>query len=303
MAIGDSSSILLKIKGDATSAVNALHETAAGMGNLEGSATSVAASLAGPLALAASTAAAGFVVVAANAIRLTSTLYDLSKAAAEYGSKIYDASQKTGLHAEALTALKYAAEQSGSSFEQVTKGVILFGAEVGKAAEGDDKAAAKMKLLGVTSDDLRTALGQAVKTIYDAKTSTEQLTLASDAFGRKIGPDLIPLIKDAHGNLDELEKKAKELGITLTDEDVEAADKFGDTLDQLNDQFKGLTNRIGIVFMPVFTDMAEYVSGWLKDNQGELDEWSRRTKTNLTGAYLILARILQESSISGCRIF
>jgi hypothetical protein len=277
MAFGDSEGILLKIKGDNSSAVGALRATRTEADALTASSSNLAgsfSSLVGPATLAATAIGA----MAAAGIKLTSTLYDLSKAAAEYGSEIYDASQKTGLHAETLTALKFAADQAGSSFEQVTKGVVLFGAEVGKAAQGNDQAAAKMKALGVTSTDLRTALGQAVKTIYDAKSSTEQLTLASEAFGRKIGPDLIPLIKDAHGNLDELEKKAKELGITMSDEDVAAADAFGDQMDQLNAQIAGVAHRIGLEFMPVFLDMSKSVSAWLVQNKDEIADWSTKLR-------------------------
>jgi hypothetical protein len=302
MAIGDSAGILLKIKGDSSDAVRAVDTTTSSVGQLNSATGALSASMAGPLTAAAAAATAGLAATVAVAVRGAETLFDLSKAAAEYGSKIYDASQKTGLHAETLTALKFAAEQAGSSFEQVTKGIVVFGSEVGKALT-DTKAAEKMKLLGVTTSDTREALAQAIKTIYDAKTQTEQLSLATEAFGRKIGPDLIPLIKDAHGNLDELEKKAKELGLTLSDDDVKAADEFGDALDQLNDQFKGLTNRIGVVFMPVFRDMAEYVSGWLKDNQDEIDEWAKRTKTNLTGASSYWSEYYHNLQLAGAGYF
>lgn len=273
MAIGDSQGILLKIKGDSSSAITAVKATRTEIDAATVSTKNLSSSfsgIGGPAAIAAA-AIAGVALVGA---KLATTLFDLAKNAAEYGSKIYDASQKTGLSAQTLTALKYAADQAGSSFEQVTKGVVLFGAEVGKAGQKNEEAKAKMKELGVTSTDLRTALGQAVQTIYEAKSSTEQLTLASEAFGRKIGPDLIPLIKDAEGNLDKLEETAKKLGLTITDEAAAAADQFGDQLDTLSAQAHGVGIVIGNELIPIFNEMAHDVSEWLARNQGEIKKWA-----------------------------
>jgi hypothetical protein len=71
--------------------------------------------------------------------------------AADYGSTIFDASKKTGLHAEALSAMDFAAKQSGTSLEAITGGVAKFAKTVGEAADGSDKAAAKLKDFGIHS--------------------------------------------------------------------------------------------------------------------------------------------------------
>jgi hypothetical protein len=326
MAAGDSAGILVKINGDSSSGVQSVKEFRNELKNTEKAMKdniSVAQEFARHLGVTgeqyavlsknlsqfqtglsavgtvATYATGAIVAVGAAAAATTAALFALTKQTADYGSEIHDASDTTGLHAETLTALKFAAEQAGASFEQVVKGVVLFGAEVGKAAEGDDKAAAKMKLLGVTTTETRGALAEAIKTIYEARTNTEQLSLAADAFGRRIGPGLIPLIKDAHGNLDALEKKAKDLGITLTDETAAAADEFGDQLDQLETQIGGVARTIGFTFMPVFKDMAQYVSDWLVQNQGEIKAWADRTKVYLAGASSYWSDYWKDARIAG----
>lgn len=326
MAVGDAEGIRLKITGDSSSGVQSVKQFRDELKNTEKAMKeniSVAQEFARNLGVSgeqyavlsknlsqfktglsavgtvATYATGAIVAVGAAAAATTAALFALSKQAADYGSEIHDASDKTGLHAETLTAIKFAAEQAGASFEQAVKGIVLFGAEVGKAAEGDDKAAAKMKLLGVTTTETRGALAEAIKTIYEARTNTEQLSLASEAFGRRIGPDLIPLIKDAHGNLDALEKKAKELGITMTDETAAAADEFGDQLDQLETQIGGVARTIGFTFMPVFKDMAQYVSNWLVENQGEIKAWADRTKVYLAGASSYWSDYWKDARIAG----
>jgi hypothetical protein len=91
------------------------------------------------------------------------------------------------------------------------------------------------------------------------------MTLAQKAFG-KSGADLLPFIKSFDGDLPGLIKKAKELGITMTDEDAAAADQFGDQLDTLTGQIKNTTFSFGKELMPVFLDGSKALSviGWLK---------------------------------------
>jgi hypothetical protein len=228
---------------------------------------------------------AGFSAVAAGAAVAGAAIFTMAKNAAYFGSAIYDATQKTGLSATKLSALKIAADQSGSSFEQVTKGIVRFGSEVGKAGQGNDEAVKNMRLLGVTARDLDTALSQAIKTIGNASDETQQLALASAAFGQRIGPDLIPLIRDAGGNVDALVKKFKDLGLTINDEAARQADAFGDQLDTLESQFASIGRTIGFAFLPVFNGMAKDLSNWLKQNQGEVKAWSKTFAESFDQSY------------------
>lgn len=279
MALGDTAGILFKIKADSSQATREMQTFEAA---IKGTSASSAAAL-GSLAIPAAAAAAAIASIGVVAVRVASAMFDLTKASAEYGSQIYDAGQKTGLTATTLTALKFAAEQSGSSFEQVTKGVVVFGAEVGKAAQNNVQAQEKMKLLGVTSTDLNTALGQVFKTINNGRTDTEKLALASEAFGRRIGPDLIPLIKEANGDLEKLIATAKKLGITLTEEDVKAADEFGDTLGLLGTQAEALAAQFTLSFAPEISRAMQSVSRALGDNQSATREWGNYVAEILRG--------------------
>ncbi len=222
---------------------------------------------AGALAATAAVTAITGVAVAAGA-----AMFQLSKSASDFGSQIFDAHEKTGLSAESLSAMKFAADQSGTSLETVTAASAKFAKTISDAANGSDEAKAKLDRLKVTSGDLDTALGQALKTIIAVKPGTEQMAAAMDAFGRS-GADLLPFIKSFDGDLDKLIATAKELGVTITDEDAKAADEFGDQLDTLNAQLAGVGRTIGQELMPEFLKMARDVSDWLKTNPGEVKAW------------------------------
>jgi hypothetical protein len=249
---------------------------------LKHSGASIGSAFAGP----AATAAVGVAAIGTAAIGAGVALFELTKTAAEYGSTIFDASKKTGLHAESLSAMDFAAKQSGTSLEAITGGVAKFAKTVGEAADGSDKAAAKLKDFGITPqqaiNDLDGALGAVFKRIIDAPPGIERMTLAQKAFG-KSGAELLPFIDSFDGDLGKLIKKAKDLGVTIDDEAARAADEFGDQLDTLSEQLAGAGRAIAGPFMEPFTDMAKGVSGWLTQNKDEVARWGQQMADTLTG--------------------
>lgn len=294
MAFGSAAELLFTAKGDTDSARSEFRKlkdeigdtttTATGKGSAgfesfaksigvsEGAASKFGSVLGGPVTIAAAIAAAGIVAVVSASVQLTQALFNLTTQAAEYGSEIFDASEKTGLNAETLSSMKFAADQSGTSLDAVTAASAKFAKTIDEAANGSEKAKVKLERLGVTSHDLDTALGQALTTIAKYPPGVEQMTAAQLAFG-KSGADLLPFIKSFDGDLPGLIAKCKELGVTLSDKDAAAADAFGDQMDTLNAQLAGVSRTIGFAVMPVFMNMATSISNWLAQNQGEIQAW------------------------------
>lgn len=207
---------------------------------------------------------------------LITTGFALAKSASEWGSAVHDASEKTGVATEAISALKFQAEQSGGSLGDLEAGIKIFSKTVGDAARGSDEAADKLTRLGIKPQealkDLEGALAKAFKTVSDAPEGIEQTNAALDAFGRS-GANLIPTIRSFDGDLEGLIRRAKELGATLTKEDAQAADDFGDTLDTLTAQFKGVTFQIAREFMPEIQKGMQDVSQFVRENKETFKEW------------------------------
>lgn len=242
-----------------------------------------AASLAGALPLIGAAATAAATVAVTAAVSIARSLFEASKEAADFGSQIFDAGQKTGLSAEKLSAMKFAADQSGTSLETITQSAAKFARTIDSAGQGSEKAKDVLDRLGVTSSDLDTALAQALKTIAETEDGTEQMALAMAAFGRS-GADLLPFIKSFDGDLDGLVRKAKQLGVTIDDEAARAADEFGDTLDTLNAQLTAVGRTVGFAVMPQFTKLATELSDWIGKNQGEISRWGS-----------VVARVMEDS--------
>ncbi len=271
------SDALKKIRSNIESDTQAIgSKGSAELDKLTGSSKGLGASFAG-LANPVGLAAAAIASVATVAGSAAAGMFGLAKNFSDYGSAVKDASDKTGLHAETLTALKYAGDQSGASIEQISKSVSKFSLLVTDAANGSKEATAKLKSLGLEPQaalrDLDASLSAVFKRIVELKPGFEQNAAAAAAFGAKVGSDLLPFIKQFDGDLPGLIKKAKELGVTLSDDDVEAADAFGDQLAELKSIAQSVANTFAREFTPGITSAMGEVGKLLIQNKEAFKEW------------------------------
>src|ERR1051325_4788495 len=240
-------------------------------------------------AVAAVTAAAGAAVGAGVAI------FQLAKSTADLGSELHDLQQKTGLNAETISSLKVATDQSSSSIEEMSTGVVFLARTMADAERGVGAAQDKLARLGVTSGDLNIALGQTFKTIANAKSGVEQISLASVGFGKKLGANLIPTILSFNGDLDKLIETSRRLGATWTQADLEAADSFGDTLDTLGVQVRGVANEVGKNLIPFIDAKMKEGSKGLAENRQAWKEWGRGIADTIKGAEVIIESFVKNN--------
>jgi hypothetical protein len=258
--------IRVQILADGSQAKAEVREVDGIFGNLGRSAGEGLSSIAGP----ATVAAAAVTAVAATAINAGQAFFGLVNQAASYASVLFDATQKTGLAAETISTLKFNAEASGTALENVTNGAAKFAKVIGEADNGSSKAQKTLDLLGVTSHNLDEALNQAFSTIAKMPDGVDQLAAAQRAFG-KSGADLIPLIKQMNGDLAGSVARAKELGIVFTEQDLKAADDFGDTLGFLGAQVKVLGSRFLLEFAPAITSGMQAASDGVSRHGKEIE--------------------------------
>ncbi len=283
--LSGSADILLKIKADESDATRGINQTQSALAGLSGSAitnSAAFAALANPLALAGT----AIVAIGAAAVTAAVGLFRLTQAASEYGSAIFDATEQTGLSAEAISSLKYAADTSGSSLEAITGSVAKFSTLLGQAANGNEKAATTLQRYGITATETEAALGQALETIANMTDSTQQSAAAADLFKDRTGK-LLPVIKSFNGDLPGLIQNVKNLGIAMDDEAAQAADAFGDTLDTLTTQASGVGRQFATELMPLMTSAMQAISQAFIENKGVAAEWARSLINVMNGVAVI----------------
>ena len=238
-------------------------------------------------------AVAGLVAGLAAAYK---ALFDFVNKVAEAEGHIFDLSQQTGLSAVTISALKFSADESGGSIDNLTGYVSKFSKTVEEASRGSEEAKEKLKRLGIDPQeaikDLDGALGKAFKTINDATPGVKQNGRAMDAFG-KSGADIIPTIKSFNGDLGQLIGTATEFNAIISDEAAAAADRFQDNLHRLNVQLEGIKRQMAEQFMPTMLASMREFNYQLKNNEGLVARWGNTLKNVLASWNVIQAVVFR----------
>lgn len=285
MALGDSAGLLFRIKADGSQAEGEIRKIQGGVLDLGASFGKLTAAAAiGDLIGQALTKMADV------AVRTAVAVAQLTVAAAEYGSKILEASQKTGLTTETISALKYAADQSGSSLEQISNSIAKFSTLLGQAATGNEKAQKTLALYGVTAKDTDTALAQAITTIAQMTDTTTRSAAAAALFKDRTG-EILPVIESFDGDLPALMDKLRNLGLLMSNEDARAADEFADTLGDLEKQAAALGRQFATELMPKMTNAMNAISRAMADNKGVAAEWGKFVIDTATAVEFIMVSV------------
>jgi hypothetical protein len=238
---------MARLKGVATTMGTGIGKGFAGaQGALSGFSKSV---LSLPAAIAGSVAVTGLVALAKNF--------------ADAGSAVDDMAQRTGMSAEAVSSLGYAAKLSGTDIGTLEKGVRKMQMGIADAQAGVPGAVAKFDALGLSVSDLaKMSPDEQFIAIADKLSLIQDPALKSAAameyFG-KAGADLVPMLSGGAEEIRKLQQDAQDLGQTMSGEDAAAAAKLGDVFDRLFGVIGGLQTRIGSALAPLLTAVGERI--------------------------------------------
>lgn len=214
-----------------------------------------------------------------------------AKAFSEGTHELLEMSERTGVSVEALSELGFAAAQSGLDMEGLEKGLRKMEKTVGQAALGSDSANESLSRLGLTVADLiQLTPDRQFELIADRlskiKDPTLRAALAMEIFG-KSGTELLPLMQDGAKGIEELRKKAQELGLTVSTETAQQAALLHDALNALWMVGKKLYVTIGSALAPVFTALAEAATRTIVSATA----WIREHKTIIITAFQVAAAV------------
>lgn len=183
----------------------------------------------GPAGIAAGAAIGGL------GLAISSTL----GAAVELGSSISDLAAKTGLSTDAVQSFGYAAEQTGASVEDVARAAVILQKNIAGGAAVFQKLGLELaELRALSPDEQFLAVAEAIRQVEDPARQTQ---LALEAFGRR-GAELLPAIRQGFS---ELSAEAREFGLVLGKDAVEAGERFGDAAARASKAWQNLKATVG----------------------------------------------------------
>jgi hypothetical protein len=242
--MADSSSTL-------TAVFKARDEASKEVKKVEGSLSSLGSSLAKVGIAAAAMGAAAAAAMGAFAI---SSIKQFS----EVGDAVEKMSKRTGLGAEAVSALRVAAQMGGTSIDTLEgsikklqigmDGIGVKGTVMADVLAKNGVAMAQIKAL--RPEEQFEKLGNLIGSIPDATLRTQA---AFEVFG-KSGTDLLPMFENGQFSMKQWSDEAKKLGVSFDDLSANKAAQLDDAIGAMTTAWNGLKLKVGGELAPVITD-------------------------------------------------
>lgn len=213
------------------------------------------------------------VAMAAGAAAAGTALVAMTKQAIDAADRLNDISQRLGIGTEALSAWGYAAQQSGTDLEALNTGLVRFTKNVAAAMDEGSRQGEIFAALGVSITDaagnLRTVeslLPEVAQAFAGMENATLEAALAQELFGRS-GTDLLQLLNLGADGLAEMEARARDLGLVISQDTASAADEFNDQLANLEALAKGAGLQLAQELLPAMTQLVVAMREALQEGQ------------------------------------
>lgn len=205
--------------------------------------TKQAQSLGSKLSVAFKNTAKVITGVATTITAVAAAFTAVAKKAIDFGDDIDKSSQKLGLSASAYQKWALAFTQYGadnSTLSRAMQNLIGFSQDL---AKGDGEALLALQDLGIGYEDFMAMdndekMMAIVNALQGVEDKTKKAELAQKIFGDKIGLELMPMLNDEQGSLNELFKSYEDLGLIMSDDLVKASAELSDKFAILGQKFK-----------------------------------------------------------------
>lgn len=232
-------------------------------------------SVVGTVAKGLAAAVAG---IAAAAVGAGTAIYNMASETAAAGDKIDKASQKLGISAELYQKLDYACGLSGTSIDNLSKGVKNITNDLADAQNGVKGASDAYEALGVslkntdgTFKSSETVLTETLAALADMTDETRRNAAANDIFGKSY-QELQPLLNSGSEGIAAMMNEAEAYGMVMSNDAVKASAAWEDSLSKLQGTMGGVKNRITSDLLPGMTQFMIGLSDLMAGQDGAAEE-------------------------------
>lgn len=200
-------------------------------------------------------------VISAGIVGVGTAAFMLTKNVAEMADGIGDAAQAAGVSTDYFQEMKFALGQvADATQEDVAKGLAAMNRKLGEAAEGSKSAIAGFERIGISAADIANgtvtteqAMDALVQTLGGIKDPATAAAIAADVLG-KSGASMGAMLAGSGGAVADLRDRAKELGIVLGEDTLNAAGRFDGQMKTLTAGFDSLKVAVVETLLPIFAD-------------------------------------------------
>ena len=191
-------------------------------------------------------------------------IFASAAAFANVGSALNDMSARTGVAAESLSVLQFAAEQTGTDMGGVETALKKMQKAIFAAGTGSKEAAAALALVGLSAKDLAgmsadQQMGKIADGLMAIKDPGTRAAVAMQIFG-KAGTDILPMLEGGSAGMAAFAAEAKRLGLVMDSETAAKADALGDAIDAVKTSMRMAFIQVGGAVAPMLTKLASVLS-------------------------------------------
>ena len=207
----------------------------------------------------------GRTIAAAGAAMIV-PLTAAAKKFASVGDDLDKLARRTGIAADRLAGIGFAAEQNGSSLDAFGNAILRMNRRLGRitAGQGEASQVNALESLGLSAERLEQldpesrflAIADAMNAMEDP---AEAAGLAQRAFGTAVDK-ILPLLQQGSDGINEMASEFDELFGNISDRDVGAAVELTDAFGRLGTSIRGLVFGIGGSLAPVLTGIIDDIT-------------------------------------------
>lgn len=187
--------------------------------------------------------------------------FALAATAADSGDRIAKSARSAGVGAEYYQELAFAMGQvTDLSQDELDKGLLQINKRLGDAATGSKSAIAAFQAIGISQADIASgsvnteqAMQRLIAYLSESMDSANAAAIASDLFG-KTGARMGAQLAGSAGEIASLGQRAHDLGIVMSQEALDASEKFGDKWGEVGSAVEGLKIKIANELLPILVD-------------------------------------------------
>lgn len=260
----------IKITGDNKSAVTSMDGVITKIGELDRSANQLSSGGIANLTsqfknlINPTTMAVGALTMAGGAITAA------FKNTIDLGDNLYKMSQRVGMTVEELSKLKYAAEMNGVELSELESFLNKFNKTINETVNGAKSSREAFKTLEISIKNSKGALKNNNDLLLEIAEKFSQMpdgvkksTLAMEIFG-KSGSQMIPFLNQGKNGIEELTRKAKDLGLEMSTSTAKSAEEFNDKIADMGKKIEGTAISIGSKLLPHAIKLADTLDPLLK---------------------------------------
>ena len=209
---------------------------------------------------------------------VTTAISALAVKTVDYMGDIDDNAQRVGMSTEAYQKWAYAMQLAGgdaSMLQIVMRELTTFTNEL-SAGQGD--ALLTLQKLGIGYEDFMALpvdkqLQAIIEGLQSMESQTDKTTIAQEIFGNRAYQQLMPILNQEKGYVDDLFTSMEDLGLVIGDDVVKSGAALGDKLDQLKLTFQTVGASIMSDLFPQIELVVEGLTGMATGAEGAGDKF------------------------------